>query len=71
MWGFNIGSIVAGAGRRQLECFNTKRKILIIRIVDKESVVDGLLQTLCFITSRYKWTSISSSSTLFNTSSLG
>lgn len=43
---------------------------MIIGIVDKESVVDGLLKALSFITGRHKGTRFSSSGALFNTGSL-
>ena len=71
MWRLNIGSIVAGAGGWQLECFNGKGEILIIGIIDKEPVVDGLLETLGLITGWHKRARLSSSCALLNTSSLG
>ena len=54
MWRFNISSIVAGTGRWQLECFNGKGEVLIIGVIDKEPVVDGLLETLGLVTGRHK-----------------
>ena len=44
---------------------------MIIGVIDKEPVVDGLLETLGLITGRHKRARLSSSGTLLNTSSLG
>jgi len=44
---------------------------MIIGVIDKEPVVDGLLQTLCLVTGGDKGARLSSSCTLFNTGSLG
>jgi len=71
VWRLNIGSVVAGAGGWQLECFNSEGEILIIGIIDKEPVVDGLLKTLCLVTCGHKGARLSSSGALLNTSSLG
>jgi len=44
---------------------------MIIGVIDKEPVVDGLLQTLCLVTGGDKGTRLSGSCTLFYTGSLG
>ena len=41
-----VGSVQAGASRGQLEALDGEGEVLVIGIVDEESVVDGLLQTL-------------------------
>ena len=71
MWRLNICSVVAGAGGWKLECFNSKGEILVIGIIDKEPVVDGLLKAFCLVTGGHKGARLSSSGALLNTSSLG
>ena len=71
MWRLNIVSIVAGTGGWKLEGLDGEWEILIIRIVDQESVVDVLLETLCLVAWWHKWTGVSSSCTFLDTSSLG
>lgn len=71
MWRLNVGSIVAGTGRWQLECLDGEWEVLVIRIVDKESVVDGLLETLSLVTGGNKGTSFASCGALLDTSGLG
>jgi hypothetical protein len=71
MFRFNISSIVAGTCRWQLECLDGEGEVLIIGVIDKEPVVDGLLETLGLVTGRHKGARLSSSCTLLNTSSLG
>jgi len=71
VWGFNIVPIVTSTGRWKLEGFNAEWEVLIIGVIDKEPVVDGFLETLCFIASWHKWTGFSGSCALLNASSLG
>ena len=40
VWWFNVWSIVTSTSRWKLEAINGKWKISIIRIIDKESVVN-------------------------------
>ena len=55
VWRLNIVSIVAGTGRWQLEGLDGKWEVLIIWIVDQESVVDVLLETLGLVAWWHKW----------------
>jgi hypothetical protein len=71
MRGFGISAIITGTSRRQLEALNSEGQVMIIRIVDQKSVVDGFLQALGFIALRNKRASVSSCGTFFNTSGLG
>ena len=50
MWRLNIVSIIAGTGRWKLEGLDGEWEVLIIWIVDQESVVDVLLETLGLVT---------------------
>jgi len=59
-----------GTAGWELEGFNSEWEVLIIRIEDKESVVDVLLQTFALIALWYKRTGITGSQTLFNTGGL-
>jgi len=71
VWRLNISPIVASTSRWELECLDGEGEILIVSIIDKEPVVDGLLKALSLVTGRHQGTSLSSSGALFNTSSLG
>merc|ERR1719187_341935 len=66
-----VGTKETGAAGWELESFHGEGEVLIIGIVYKESVVDGLLQTFGFITLRNKRASITRSQTFFNTGGLG
>ena len=46
MWGLNVGTVEAGTGRWQLEAVDGEGQVLIIWIVDQETVVDRLLDAL-------------------------
>lgn len=71
MWRLNIVSIVAGTGGWELEGLDGEWEVLIIWIVNQESVVDVLLETLGLVTWWHKRTGISGSGTFLNTGSLG
>jgi len=66
----NVSTEKTGTTGRKLESLNGERKVLIISIIYKEAVVDGLLQTFGAIALRYQWASLTRSQTFFNTSSL-
>lgn len=68
---FGIRAIIASTGRWQLEALDGERQVLIIRIIDQKSVIDGFLQALGFIALRDQRTSRAWSGTFFNASSLG
>ena len=67
----DIVTIVAGAGRWQLECLDSEGEVLVIRVVDQEPVVDVLLETLGLVTRRDEGTGLSGGGALLNTGSLG
>lgn len=46
----DIGSIVTGTGGRQGEGLDGEWEVVVIGVVDKEPVVNGLLHTLCLVT---------------------
>jgi len=71
VWRLNIVAIVAGTGGWKLEGLDGEWEVLIIWIVDQESVVDVLLETLGLVAWRHKRTGVSSSGTFLDTSSLG
>jgi len=60
-----------GTAGWELEGLHSEGEVLIISIVHKEAVVDGLLQAFGFIALWYKWAGITRSQTFFNTGSLG
>ena len=71
MWRLNIVTIVAGAGRWQLEGLDSEWEVLVIGVVDQEPVVDVLLQTLGLVAWRDERARLSGSGALLNTGSLG
>jgi len=71
VWRLHIVTIVAGAGRWQLESLDSEGEVLIIRVVDQEPVVDVLLQALGLIAWRDKGTGLSGCGALLNTCGLG
>ena len=71
VWRLNIVTIVAGAGRWQLESLDSKWEVLVIGVVDQEPVVDVLLQTLGLVAWRDERARLSGSGALLNTGSLG
>ena len=71
VWGFHIGSVVAGARGRQLESLNGEGEVLVIGIVDEEPVVDALLETLGLVAGGDKRASLTSSGAFLNPGGLG
>ena len=71
MWRLHIVTIVAGAGRWQLESLDGEGEVLVIWVVDKEPVVDVLLETLGLVAWGDKGTGLSGGGALLNTGSLG
>lgn len=69
--GFSEGSVVTSASGRQFERFDGEGKVLIIRIVDQESVVDGFLNAFGFVTFGDQGTGFSGGFTMFNSGGLG
>ncbi len=45
----DVGPVVAGTGGGQAEALDGEGQVLVVRVVDEEAVVDGLLQTLCLV----------------------
>lgn len=70
MWGFDVWTIITSTSRRKFEAIDGKWKILIIWVIDKESVVNGFLKTLGFITFWDERASRSRSCALLNPCSL-
>ena len=62
----SVCSIVASAGRWELEGLDGKGEILIIRIEGEEPVVDALLNTLGFVAWSNQGAGLSSSGALLN-----
>lgn len=62
----DVCAVVASAGRGQLEGFNSEGEVFVISIVHHESVVDILLDTLCFVAFWDKRTGIPGSGTFLN-----
>jgi len=71
VWWFNVGSVVAGTGRRELKAVDGEWEVLIIWIVDEESVVDALLQALGLVAFGHQWAGVSWGGALFDAGSLG
>lgn len=70
MWGFDVWTIITSTSRRKFEAIDGEWKILIIWIIDKESVVNGFLETLGFIAFWNQWASGSRCCALLNSCSL-
>ncbi|CAL4066741.1 unnamed protein product [Meganyctiphanes norvegica] len=66
-----VGTKETGAAGWELECFHCEGEVLIIGIINQESMVDVLLQAFGFIALRDKRASITRSQTLLNTGCLG
>jgi len=71
VWRLDVVTIVAGAGRWQLEGLDSEGEVLVISVVDQEPVVDVLLETLGLIAGRDEGTGLSGGGALLNTGSLG
>jgi len=65
-----VGTQQTSTAGGKLECLDSEGEVLIIGVVDKEAVVDGLLQTLGLVAVRHQRTCIGGSETLFDTCSL-
>lgn len=68
---FGISAIVASTSGGQLKALNSEGQVLIIGIVDQETVVDGLLQALGFVALRDQGASRSGGGALFDAGGLG
>lgn len=71
VWGLNVGTVEAGAGRRQLEAVDGEGQVLIIWIVDQETVVDRLLDALGLVAFGNKWAFSSGACASLNPGGLG
>jgi hypothetical protein len=67
----SIGSIVASAGRRELEGLDGEGEILVIGVEGEEPVVDALLQTLGLVAFSNQGAGLSSCGAFLNSGSLG
>ena len=71
VWWLNEGTVVTGTSRWELEAVDSEWKVLIIWIVDQESVVDALLEALGLVAFWDEWASGSWSSAFLDTGGLG
>jgi len=71
VWRLNIGAIIAGTGRGQLEGLDDKGEVFVIGVIDQEPVVDALLETLGLIAGRHERASLPSGGALLNPGCLG
>jgi len=65
-----VGAQETSTAGGKLEGLDGEGEVLIIGVVDKEAVVDGLLQTLGLVALRHQRTCIGGSETLFDACSL-
>ena len=66
-----VGTKETGTAGWELEGLHSEGEVLIIGIIHKETVVDGLLQAFGLIALWYKWAGITRSQTFLNTGGLG
>jgi len=64
--GFDIGAVVASAGRWQLKGLDGEGEVLVIRVVDQEPVVDALLQALGLVAGGHQGTCVAGRGTFLN-----